>query len=315
MLKPDRLYDKTQLHIDTAADRGIIHRDYAAHYFRWSAVMRFLGERSLYKTARILDIGCGQDFPLAKTMYANRFTGSHYVGVDLNRLSVPDQLVRAAENSKIEIDIFPETDVGLLEPDDLPFEDGKLANVMVMLEVAEHMHPGILHRAMRSLRNLLEPKGGRMFFSTPCYNGSAAANHINELGYDTVRTMLPFFGFRIVSQWGTFANQNEAIPALIKIPAFGPQVGKFIEELRAYYDSNVISNIIAPLVPFASRNVLWLVEVDPDYDPEDVALITDLTRDLQEHTYVTGDTPSQWPNQHPEIECLVSGELPAGAHT
>ena len=49
MPDPGRSIDKTHLSIDQAEERGFIHRDYLAHCFRWSHVVKHLGKKKLYK--------------------------------------------------------------------------------------------------------------------------------------------------------------------------------------------------------------------------------------------------------------------------
>ncbi len=88
--------DNTHLSIDQAEKRGFIHRDYIAHCLRWSHVVKFMGEKSRYKTADLLDIGCGKDLPLLRLLYSSKMipdTGS-YTGVDINKLEAPFNLGR-----------------------------------------------------------------------------------------------------------------------------------------------------------------------------------------------------------------------------
>ena len=64
--------DKTYLSIDTAEDRGFIHRDYVSHCLRWTHVIKRLYERKTWQTARILDVGCGRELPMAKLLYSSK---------------------------------------------------------------------------------------------------------------------------------------------------------------------------------------------------------------------------------------------------
>ena len=69
MANPDRDYDKTHLPINTAAERLMFHRDYIAHLFRWTHVVKYLYLKQRYKTARILDAGCGKDVMMARALH------------------------------------------------------------------------------------------------------------------------------------------------------------------------------------------------------------------------------------------------------
>ena len=60
--------DNTHLSIDQAEARGFIHRDYIAHCLRWTHVSKYLHLQARYKTARVIDIGCGKDMPLALSL-------------------------------------------------------------------------------------------------------------------------------------------------------------------------------------------------------------------------------------------------------
>ena len=99
------------------------------------------------------------------------------------------------------------------------------------------------------------------FFSTPCYNGSAAGNHIAETGYLAFGALLEDLGYQIVDHFGTFASQREYRHLLKSFTYNGAETNlePMFERLREYYDSNVISNIFAPLFPANSRNVLWVL--------------------------------------------------------
>ena len=101
-------FDNTHLSIDSAYERGLIHKDYLAHCLRWS----FLATRFLHRTdpvwalkcggdpkyhrfyhARILDFGCGIDMPLFKILCTNKKTKlPRYMAVDINELAVPEKL-------------------------------------------------------------------------------------------------------------------------------------------------------------------------------------------------------------------------------
>ncbi len=179
MSNPTRQYDKTHLSIDMAEERMIVHRDYLAHCLRWSHVCKFLMQQHRYKTARILEAGCGREMPLPRMIYSNRMSGAEYVGVDINRLECPEMLKTAARGGKMKLWLMGETDAGTIKVEELPWKP----NVIVSLEVWEHMAPSLALRMIRNLKALAD-RDCTLFLSTPCWNGSAAANHINETTFD-----------------------------------------------------------------------------------------------------------------------------------
>ena len=78
-----REFDKTQLKEKGAGT--YVHRDYAAHFFRWGFASNFINKDTL-----VLDVGCGQEMPMIKCL--GRSVGTlpkHIVGVDLNKIRTP----------------------------------------------------------------------------------------------------------------------------------------------------------------------------------------------------------------------------------
>jgi len=69
-----RDYDTTQLH--EAGHGRTLHRDYSAHFWRWSFARRFITAKH-----NVLEVGCGEDKPLSKILtgraaaHVNHYTG------------------------------------------------------------------------------------------------------------------------------------------------------------------------------------------------------------------------------------------------
>lgn len=244
---PNRLMDKTHLSLDMAEERLIIHRDFIAHCFRWSHVVKRLMQRHAYKDAHILDIGCGRDQPLPRLLYANRMTGFDYSGMDINTLYPHEALVTAHTNGKMRVALHSETDASLLDPSKLKWG---LGTHLICFEVLEHMQPYIANRMILNWKRLLQP-GATAWVSTPVFNGSAAANHINEMHWQTLGSAFEQLSFEVVNWYGTFASQSDLKPAMSASDL------KLMDVLGDYYDSNVLSNIFAPKYPQVSRNILW----------------------------------------------------------
>jgi 2-polyprenyl-3-methyl-5-hydroxy-6-metoxy-1,4-benzoquinol methylase len=284
MPNPNRTIDKTHLSIDQAEERGFIHRDYIAHCFRWSHVVKFLMQRHRFKSEIIMDVGCGKDLPLPRLMYANKMTDFAYIGIDMNHLTMPEMLVTAVKNRKADIQLLGGKDASKIKYEELEFEHPTVA---VCFEVLEHVHPTICQALVRNVHALLAD-GGHAFFSTPIYNGSAAANHINEMGRGVLTSLFESVGFNIEANYGTFASQSELIPIINE-----NHMQNIWNALANYYDSNVLSTIFAPMFPHVSRNNLWhlrkLAAPIPKEDQAygDIAMI-----------------PKPW-GQHPEVEKLL----------
>lgn len=242
--------DKTHLSIDAAENRGFIHRDYIAHCLRWSHVMKFLGRGHFYRYANILDVGCGKEVPLAKTMYSSKFVpleGS-YTGIDVNTLEMPEMF----RTGKFPIKLIGNTDVCGYDFGERRF------NVITCFEVLEHVEPAHSFRILNRIRSLLDPETGIAFISTPVYdpNVGAAANHVNEMSFEAVAYLISKAGLTVQGVYGTFASQRDIEPQIGKL---GPAVFDAYQSLKTYYDSNYLATVFAPLFPRHSRNALWRV--------------------------------------------------------
>lgn len=284
MSNPNREFDKTYLSIDGAEERGLVHRDYIAHCLRWSHVAKCLNKGKKYETAIVLDVGCGKEMPLAKTLYVNKMSPAQYIGVDINRMGIPEMLV----GKKIKIRLYAETDICRLRPQhvglqlerssalDPPrpqginpegnWEDGEneayaLPNVVTCFEVLEHVTPAYCRRMLKHLLTITS-HGCEYFFSTPCWNGSAAENHINEMTFKALGALFEDVGYRIEAKYGTFASIKDYEDKMDRYPG----LDAIFRALRDYYDTNLLATMFAPLFPANSRNVLWHLRKKPmDY--------------------------------------------------
>jgi 2-polyprenyl-3-methyl-5-hydroxy-6-metoxy-1,4-benzoquinol methylase len=248
--------DKTHLSIDTAEERGFIHRDYIAHCNRWTHVVKYVGQSLRYKTTRILDFGCGKEVPLAKTLYSSKMSPEKYTGVDVNKLEVPEMLKK---QDKFEVKLISD-DICNVTPEILGYK----ANVVTSFEVIEHVEPEHCIRILKHIKSLMSDDG-IFFLSTPCFDEhiGAAGNHVNEITYDALYAVLKTLGFSINKTFGTFASQKDYIETLEEI--YGQGGKKMFDDLRSFFDSNMLSTILAPLFPSKSRNCLWELGINKDH--------------------------------------------------
>jgi len=235
-------YNKTHLDVDKAAERGLVHRDYAAHFFRWSFVLKRakMGQR-------VLDVGCA-DAPLMRVMYVNKYKPREYIGLDVRK----KMLDRAGE-FKVN---FP---VRLLQEDVCqPFDHGQF-DLITCFEVIEHVPEDKLPDMLANIKGACNDDTVVMF-STPNYDGvHKAGNHIKEYTFDELKMHIQKF-FIIKEIFGTFASQRDIKPHL------SPAEKLVFDQLHEYYDSNALSIIFAPLHPRESRNILWICERKKDDD-------------------------------------------------
>lgn len=257
--------DTTFLSIEQAADRGFLHRDYIAHCFRWSHVIKRLMERKRYDTARVLDIGCGRELPFAKTLYSSKMIPAAYFGVDAGPFKPEAEAdVRKGKMSEV-VTLAPHTIFSKKWVEDRALQ-GAITDV-ICFEVAEHVEPAMLQDMLQGMRLALDPSIGRVWISTPCYDyRSVAANHVNEMTYAAFGGMLMEAGFYIEDMHGTFASIRDYVPHM------SPAYKEVFDDLREYYDSNVLSTIFAPMFPAMSRNCLWECRIpkkgeEPNWKP------------------------------------------------
>ena len=240
--------DKTFLSVDNAEDRGFIHRDYLAHCLRWTHVCKYLAQHQRYKEAKILDVGCGRELPLAKTLYSSRYIPKEYVGVDYGPIN-DDAIATLSKTDKFPGTYVPGTDITTVDLQPKQF------NLITCFEVFEHVEPEHGVRMLRSLLFMLSDDG-RLMLSTPCYNErtGAADNHVNETTYEALGSILETVGFRVEANYGTFASIRDYEQDVLE-----DRLGPAFDKLREYYDTNYLATIFAPLYPHRSRNVLWVL--------------------------------------------------------
>lgn len=237
-----RDYDTTQLH--EAGHGRTLHRDYSAHFFRWSFARRFIKA-----TDNVLEIGCGEDKPLSKILTGGAAAHVNtYVGVDLNKLkpSNSQRLTFLGEFNFVE----RYKELGKLIPNEKYKEPG--FDVIVHYEVIEHMKVEHGAKLLKACFACLKP-GGVMLMSTPCYDGKRhAANHIHEYTVPELEKAVLKAGFKVERRFGTFMD----IKHIKKHP--DKAVGQVAAMLEEYFDSDAISNIFGPLFPDQARNNLWV---------------------------------------------------------
>jgi hypothetical protein len=241
--------DKTYLSIDNAETRGFIHRDYIAHCLRWTHVCKYLAQGQRYKTAKIIDVGCGRELPLAKTLYSSRYIPERYVGVEYGPIE-EEAIAVLTKTDKFPGEYNTDTDICTFG------HDGEF-NIVTCFEVFEHVEPAHGVRLLKKLKSLLDDsEDATVFLSTPCYDEhtGSADNHVNETTYEALGSIIETLGFNIKAVYGTFASikdykENIAQDGLTEV----------FTKLRGYYDTNYLATIFAPMYPAQSRNCLWVL--------------------------------------------------------
>jgi len=231
--REERRFDKTQL-----VDTELVHRDYAAHFFRWSWV-----QHEVRFGAKLLDVGCGAHAPLLGVVATNRgrVRPNNYTGVDLNKInrkSVPawadvrgefDFTARYKELSKATFDR------------------------VVCFEVIEHMGVRDGDKLLEGVAYCLKPNG-RLYLSTPVFSGAAAANHIHEYEAEELAKKIKTRGFNVLKRYGTFAR----LPAIEKVLTKEERV--VFKRMSEFYSHEAMSVFFAVHHPNEASNNMWVCE-------------------------------------------------------
>lgn len=235
--REEREFDTTSLR--ESGHGQIVHRDYAAHFFRWGfAKKRYI----VHDVTEVLDVGCGPDVPLMKVLLGGgpHLLPKHYTGVDLNNIRYKGSPSRATLIGNFNfLDEYPK-----LKPE---------YDLITNFEVIEHMPVEKGAELLRTFAHLVSPTG-HVLLSTPVYNGMAARNHIHEYTIPELRAAIEKAGMKVVQRYGTFASFHE-----IK-KAAKPEHLATLMDLKTYYDGEVLATFLAPLYPDASRNNLWVLQ-------------------------------------------------------
>jgi 2-polyprenyl-3-methyl-5-hydroxy-6-metoxy-1,4-benzoquinol methylase len=247
--RTDDGFDRTYLRANREGYR--VHRDYAAHYFRWGwAVSRAGGIGIAGKT--VLDVGCGQDVPLLRVATYTSQQPAYYVGVDLNHL--PE--LSASEEKRAEL--FSETNFINIASALADRNDG--FDVVVAFESLEHMPRDAAWQTLWWMRKLTKSDGFALV-STPVFNGQQASNHIHEFTVDDLRALIEAAGFTVERRYGTFASYHAVMRGVHELADREGLDTKLFDriytELKEYYADDVLATFVAPLLPDHSRNNVW----------------------------------------------------------
>lgn len=238
----DDVFDRSSLRGGSYGYR--VHRDYAAHFFRWGWVGRMITNETT-----VIDVGCGADAPFVRTTVGMEATGrvpKSYVGVDLNGLQNLPKRGWATFHERFNF-LERHAELGA-------------ADVLICLEVIEHMSRENGDRLLAGLRACLAP-GGRIVLSTPVRRGEQAKNHIHEYTIPELTAAIATAGLTVEKRFGTFARYRD-----LKEGATEEHIAALIA-ISEYYQPDVCACFLAPLYPDYSSNNLWVLRAG-DTPPE-----------------------------------------------
>ena len=245
-------YNTTDLDPVTTFERHVFHRDQFAHYLRWSHIVK---EAKIGET--VIDFGCGKGNML-EVFYRNKFKCKKYIGVDIRK-----QTIEAAKEKfkPVEWAEFYADDLIFPTIDYKRFQGDKVCS----FEVAEHVGKQNIETFLLNMRDCGN-ENATYYISTPNFDEhvGAAGNHTYDSGDGRGVSVQEFFHselqshiekyFTIERKFGTFASIRDYKHLLNDWQV------KMFKALKEYYDSNLLSVIMAPFFPEQSRNTLWILK-------------------------------------------------------
>lgn len=246
------IYNKTQLTPQQEFERHIYHRDQFAHYLRWSHVLK---NAKIGQT--ILDFGCGTG-EMLELFYRNKYRPKQYLGLDIRKQTIDENNEKFA---KLDFATFKQAD--LCQPD---LDLGQTFDIITCFEVIEHIGHANADAFLDNIAYHCD-ENTIVYLSTPNYDPKvgAANNHllgpnkeVGEWDHFELQEKLEEY-FIIEKKYGTFASIKD-----YKNDLTGWRKEAF-EELKKYYDSNLLSNMMAPMIPAEhARNCLWVLKARED---------------------------------------------------
>jgi len=204
--------------------------------------------RFVNKNTKVLDFGCGQANQ-ALVFWANRRIPFLYKGFEYVKTVVDATTIRLQSLKWVSI-----------EQKDLTIpivDDCEIYNLIISFEVLEHIGVDNINIYLQNMKKFAN-EDTVILLSTPVYdhNVGAAQNHIvagevNEYTQIELENILQKNGFKIINKFGTFASIKDYKNHLL------PWQKKMFEELKKYYESSIISIMMAPMLPQYSRNVIY----------------------------------------------------------
>lgn len=252
-------FNTTQLNPDDCFERHVFHRDQVGHWLRWSHALR-----RLELNMNVLDFGCGSG-NMAEVMYRNRYKGNFYLGLDIRKQTIESNQEKFKNVPWIQFQQADLTDPAL-ELDEFNTNERGFTgwDLITCYEVAEHVGKQRVSTFLDNIKKRMIAKT-LLMISTPVYDEKigAAGNHtydsgdgrgvaVQEMTREEFQTLLEE-RFTIEKKWGVFASVKDYKDLLGNYPGL-PAI---YEKLKDYFDSNIISNLMAPLFPDQSRNILW----------------------------------------------------------
>lgn len=226
-----------------------VHRDFIAHAFRWSHTAEVVLKRGLVGKGSVMDVGCGPEWSQLTALHSSACSPSYFLGLDARDCSSTKPNLKYPVEFK-QHDVTNPMPVGHLVEGGAP-TDWKPWDIIVCYEVIEHMPKPMGIKLLDNIKSAMS-ENTLLLFSTPCFDERVgmAENHIYEWKYNELREELES-RFTLENHFGTFASLRDYTPVMSEAEL------KMLARLKEYYNSALISCLMAPLYPEKARNCLW----------------------------------------------------------
>ena len=241
------IFNLTQLTVDKELQRfRAQHRDFLGHFFRYvhTAKIAFT-----MKAPAILDVGCGVSWHQLTALHSNGCHPSLYFAIDARDCA--DKMPKVNFSTQFQqmniVEGLPNN------PNNIPW------NLIVCYEVLEHLSKENGQKLIANIASVMN-ENTLLLFSTPCFDerSGQAQNHIYEWKFEELQEELEKI-FVIDDAFGVFASQRDYKEEL----AASPELSAAVEIWKKYFNSALLSCLMAPLFPDKARNCLWHLRKKP----------------------------------------------------
>jgi len=249
----------TRMPVAVDIGAGGTKTDHLAHLSRFGKIADLMikESRALGHPLNLLDIGCGDVFPLQILNKAHviRKTDvvASYRGVDIDPVveRIFDKAPSMCENMNVTIEIQDLTVNPVLNLEDASIDFAWTC------EVIEHMKPEFIAAWLDEVYRVMKP-GALLYVSTPNHEGSNAKlpkDHVYEWGYEELKNELES-RWDLLEHTGTFIQMprfNRAQKEHGRIPP------ELVEIFKSRFDGFWLRNVLAAPYPEVANNVNWLL--------------------------------------------------------
>jgi len=249
----------TRMPVAVDIGAGGTKTDHLAHLSRFGKIadLMIAEAKELGRPLNLLDIGCGDVFPLQILNKAHVIRKTNvvasYRGIDIDPVvtRIFERCPSMCENMNVSIDI---QDLTVNPHLDLADESVDFAWTC---EVIEHMKPEFVPAWLDDVFRVMRP-GALLYVSTPNHDGSndkLPIDHVYEWRYEELKTELES-RWKLLEHTGTFIQ----LPRFRKANREHKRIpDELVKLYESRFDSFWLRNVLAAPYPEVANNVNWIL--------------------------------------------------------